>query len=81
MMKHIAVLAAMLRTLGQHLSEFFRGIVEAITGKFRGGPGDRPWFGASGVPRLPRTPRRGASAANPLPTREAEPQDLVGTRQ
>lgn len=47
----------------------------------RGGAGDSPPESGSGVPKRPRPPRRGASAAQPLPAPERESCDLVGGRR
>jgi hypothetical protein len=68
------------------LSELCRNIVDSIGSIFgskkrRGGSSDGPPENGSGVPRRPRRPLRGASAAQPIPEPVRESCDLVGGRR
>lgn len=70
------------------LGALCRQIVDSIGSVFGygskkrwGSSGDGPPESESGVPRRPKPPRRGASAAQPVPAPERESCDLVGGRQ
>jgi len=79
-MKPILKVLSWFRLLGSQIAALMTRMIESFTGGFRGGSGGDPFFSGSRVPKLPSAPRRGASAANPLPARQAEPLELVGPR-
>ena len=79
-MIRIWMIASWIRRIGLRFVEFLRHIADQFTAGFRDGNGGGPFPGTSRVPKRPKPPRRGASAANPLPARESELCDLVGPR-